>query len=87
MENLDARTMKTYGPELKQGILVDSGIISQSGANYLSAGIDIFQRPIALSFSSLILEQWARAMKFASINSRPVLIKNLIFIPFDGFKI
>ena len=65
--------MKTYGPELKQGILVDSGIISQSGANYLSAGIDIFQRPIALSFSSLILEQWARGMKFASINSRPSL--------------
>ncbi len=51
-----------YGDDLRNGILVNSGMLTPQAARELSNPFDSLGRPRHMAYQAMVLEQWARAL-------------------------
>jgi asparagine synthase (glutamine-hydrolysing) len=51
-----------YGSDLRDGLLVNLGVLTPEAAKELSHPFDVLARPRHMAYSAMVLEQWARAL-------------------------
>jgi asparagine synthase (glutamine-hydrolysing) len=66
-----AALMRAYGDDLRDGELVERGLLSRAGAAFVARSTDRLGRPVPLAHASLVLEQWVRGLKAAAARGRP----------------
>lgn len=54
--------MQRYGESMKDGVLVERGILRRTAVEKFPAAFDWLGRALPLAFPTLVLEQWARGM-------------------------